>query len=59
MTKKEGEREKERERERETHSIKSIVDDMFKIFTHSDLSHQLVLVPVHTSQLSNVREYIL
>jgi hypothetical protein len=32
---------------------------MFKIFAHSDLSHQLVLVTVHASQLTNVSKNVL
>jgi hypothetical protein len=32
---------------------------MFKILAHSDLPHQLVLVTVHASQLTNVSKNIL
>jgi hypothetical protein len=32
---------------------------MFKIFGHPDLPHQSVLVPVHTSQVADMREDIL
>lgn len=42
----------------ETHSIKSIIDYMFEILTHPDLSHEFILVSVHTSQLTNMREYV-
>ena len=39
--------------------IESVVDDVLQIFTHSDLSHQSILVTVHTGELANVRENIL
>jgi len=42
-----------------TYCIKSVIDEMFDVFTHSDLSHQFVLVSVHPSQLSNVSKHIL
>jgi hypothetical protein len=29
---------------------------MFQIFTHSNLSHKLVLVSIHSSKLANVSE---
>lgn len=32
---------------------------MFEIFTHPDLSHQLVLVTVHAGQLTHVGEHVL
>ena len=40
-------------------SVKAVVDEMFKIFAHSNLSHQLVLVTVHASQLTNVSKNVL
>lgn len=42
-----------------THRIEPIVHQMLQILAHSDLSHQLVLVPIHSRQLTNVRENIL
>lgn len=32
---------------------------MLDVFAHSDLSHEFVLVPVHSSQLTNMGENIL
>lgn len=32
---------------------------MFEILAHADLSHQLVLVPVHAGQLPDVRKHVL
>lgn len=32
---------------------------MLQIFAHSDLSHQLVLVTIHSGQLANVGENVL
>jgi len=37
-------------------SVEASVDDVLQILAHSDLPHQLVLVSVHTSQLTNVSE---
>lgn len=42
-----------------TYSIKPVVDQMLQIFAHPDLSHQLVLVAVHASQLTNMSEDVL
>ena len=42
-----------------THRIKPIVDQMFQILAHSDLPHELVLVPVHARQLSHVSKDVL
>mmetsp|Transcript_31758 Transcript_31758/g.36107 ORF Transcript_31758/g.36107 Transcript_31758/m.36107 type:complete len:278 (-) Transcript_31758:415-1248(-) len=39
--------------------IESIVNQMLKIFAHSDLSHQSVFVTIHTSELTNMCENIL
>ena len=43
----------------ETYGIEAIVNDMFQILAHPDLLHQLVLVPIHSSQLSDMSEHIL
>ena len=37
-----------------TYSIEPIVDKMLEIFTHANLSHQLVFVSVHARQLTHV-----
>ena len=42
-----------------TYSVKSVVNEMFDVFTHSDLSHKLVLVSVHSSQLTNMSKGVL
>jgi hypothetical protein len=42
-----------------TYSVESIVDEMLEILAHPDLSHQLVLVPVHTRQLTHMRKDVL
>ena len=42
-----------------SYCVKSVVDKMFEIFTHSDLSHQFILVSVHPCQLSHVGKHIL
>ena len=39
--------------------VKSVVDEMFKIFAHSNLSHQLVLVPIHARQLTDMGKHVL
>lgn len=41
------------------YSVEAVVDEMFEIFAHSDLSHQLVLVAVHSRQLTNVGKDVL
>ena len=46
-------------REQTTYSVESVVYNMFEILTHSNLSHQLVFVSVHTSQLTNMSKCIL
>ena len=43
----------------ETYGIETIVDNMFQIFAHPDLFHQLVLVPIHARQLSNMSKHVL
>lgn len=40
-------------------SIKSVVDQVFQIFTHAHLSHQFVFVPIHSCQLADMGEYVL
>lgn len=42
-----------------THSVKSVVDEMFEVLAHADLSHELVFVPVHAGQLTHVGKHIL
>ncbi len=42
-----------------THGIETVVDDVLEVLAHSDLSHQLVLISVHSSQLSNMSKYVL
>ena len=42
-----------------TYGVKSVVNEMFDVFTHSDLSHELVLVSVHSSQLTNMSKGVL
>ena len=44
---------------RYTYSVESVVNEMFDVLTHSDLSHQLVLVSVHSSQLTNMGKDVL
>jgi hypothetical protein len=40
-------------------SIKPVVNNMFDILTHSDLSHNSILVPINASKLSQMRIKIL
>lgn len=42
-----------------TYSVESVVDEMLQVFTHSDLSHQLVLVAVHSCQLTHMGKDVL
>lgn len=42
-----------------TYSVESVVNEMFDVLTHSDLSHKLVLVSVHSSQLTNMGKDVL
>lgn len=42
-----------------SYGVEAVVDEMLEIFAHSDLSHQLVLVAVHSSQLTNVGKDVL
>lgn len=42
-----------------TYSVEAVVDEMLEIFAHPDLSHQLVLVAVHSRQLTNVGKDVL
>jgi len=43
----------------ETHSVEAVVEQVFEVFAHADLSHQLVLVAVHARQLADVRKDVL
>ena len=43
----------------DAYCVESVVNEVFEIFTHSDLLHEFVLVSVHASQLSNVCKNIL
>ena len=43
----------------ETYGIETVVDNMFQIFAHPDLFHQLVLVAIHARQLSNMSKHVL
>lgn len=42
-----------------THCVEAVVDEMLQVFAHSDLPHELVLVAVHSGQLTNVSEDVL
>ena len=42
-----------------THCVEAVVDDMLDVFAHPDLSHQLVLVAVHPSQLTHMGKDVL
>lgn len=42
-----------------TYSVEPVVDKMFEIFTHADLSHEFVLVAVHASQLADMSKHVL
>ena len=42
-----------------TDRVEAVVDEVLEVLAHADLLHQFVLVAVHASQLSNVREDIL
>lgn len=39
--------------------VEAVIDQVLQIFAHSDLSHQLVLVAIHSRQLPNVSEDVL
>ena len=43
----------------QTHCVESVVDDVFEIFAHPDLFHQLVLVTVHARQLADMGKDVL
>ena len=49
----------EDDRRQPTHSVEPVVDEMLEILAHADLSHQLVLVAVHPSQLTHVGKDVL
>ena len=40
-------------------SVEPVVDQMLEVFSHSNLPHQPILVPIHSSQMSNMRKDIL
>ena len=40
-------------------SVEAVVDEMLQVLRHAHLPHELVLVPVHTRQGSDVREDVL
>lgn len=42
-----------------THCVEAVVDEMLQVFAHSDLPHELVLVAVHASQLTNMGKDVL
>ena len=42
-----------------TYRVEAVVDEMLEILAHADLPHQLVLVAIHSCQLTHVREDIL
>ena len=44
---------------KETYSVKPVINQVLDVFAHPDLSHELVLVSVHSSQLTNMGEDVL
>ena len=50
---------KEKRKRDYAHSVEPVVDEMLQVFTHADLSHQLVLVAVHACQLTHVGKDVL
>lgn len=42
-----------------TNRIEPVVNEMLQILAHPDLSHQLVFVPIHASQLAHVSKDVL
>lgn len=48
-----------RQRVLATHRVEAVVEDMFQVFAHANLSHQLVLVAVHARQLADVCKDVL
>ena len=42
-----------------THRVEAVVDDVFQVLAHSDLSHELILVTVHSRQLTHMSKYVL
>lgn len=42
-----------------TYSVEPVVDEMFQVLAHANLSHQLVLVAVHACQLTHVGKDVL
>ena len=39
--------------------VESVVNNVLDVLSLSDLLHELVLVPVHAGQITNVSEYVL
>lgn len=44
---------------KETYSVKPVINQVLDVFAHPDLSHELVLVSIHSSQLTNMGEDVL
>ena len=42
-----------------TYSVEPVVDEMFQVLAHTNLSHQLVLVAVHACQLTHMGKDVL
>lgn len=42
-----------------THCVEAVVDEMLQVFAHSNLPHELVLVAVHASQLTDMGKDVL
>ena len=42
-----------------TYSVKPVINEMFEILAHSNLSHQFILVSVHSCQLANMGKDVL
>lgn len=51
--------EKEFQYKYSTHRIETIINQMLEILAHTNLTHQFVFIAIHSSQLANMREYIL
>lgn len=41
------------------HRVEAVVDEMLQVLAHPNLPHELVLVAVHASQLTNMGEDVL
>lgn len=42
-----------------TYCVKPVVDEMFQVLAHTNLSHQFVLVTVHSCQLTHMSKDVL